>query len=267
MRDDAKTTIDSAPAAENEARTLSAGKRVLVAALVLLIVAGVAAVTLFMAVIIPRQNRRHAMQTCVPVMQSAQKGETVRFGAYEQDSNAMNGSEEIEWIVLQREEDRLLLISKYALDCSPFHTSVAMATWDYSAINQWLNEAFYGEAFSAAEKCIVLSTDVTPDANALFDTDPGKQTKSHVFLLSIPEADELFDSQEARRCTPTAFAETHGASAPSGGCVWWLRTPGYDGTAASRVLADGSISYIGQPVDRSLAVRPAVWVSCADLEK
>ena len=43
-------------------------------------------------------------------------GEILSFGAYEQDNNTSNGKEEIEWIVLDKKDDRMLVISRYALD-------------------------------------------------------------------------------------------------------------------------------------------------------
>ena len=50
------------------------------------------------------------------VLADAEVGDHVSFGTYEQDSDDSNGPEEIEWIVLKVEPDRVLLISKYALD-------------------------------------------------------------------------------------------------------------------------------------------------------
>ncbi len=43
-------------------------------------------------------------------------GDVIYFGSYEQDNNLSNGKEEIEWIVLAKENRKALLISKYALD-------------------------------------------------------------------------------------------------------------------------------------------------------
>ena len=41
----------------------------------------------------------------------AAKGDVVSFGSFEQDGDASNGPESIRWIVLERFDDRLLLLS------------------------------------------------------------------------------------------------------------------------------------------------------------
>ncbi len=46
----------------------------------------------------------------------AEVGDIVYFGAYEQDNNTSNGKEDVEWIVLAKENEKALVISKYALD-------------------------------------------------------------------------------------------------------------------------------------------------------
>ena len=52
--------------------------------------------------------------------QTGEEPETVLFGSYEQDGDAANGKEPIEWLVLARDGDKALLLSKYALDHQSF---------------------------------------------------------------------------------------------------------------------------------------------------
>ena len=62
---------------------------------------------------------------------SAEKGDEVIFGRYEQDNHSDNDPEPIRWFVLDRIEDRLLLLSAAALDGKPYHTeSFAPVTKD-----------------------------------------------------------------------------------------------------------------------------------------
>ena len=42
--------------------------------------------------------------------------DTVIFGKWEQDADFTNGTEDIEWIVLNEDENQVRLISKYVLD-------------------------------------------------------------------------------------------------------------------------------------------------------
>ena len=56
----------------------------------------------------------------VTILAHNQAGEqtftTVTFGTYEQDGNASNGAEPIEWYVLDEKDGKKLLVSKYILD-------------------------------------------------------------------------------------------------------------------------------------------------------
>ena len=49
-------------------------------------------------------------------------GGIVTFGRYEQDGNEENGPEGIEWIVLDVQDGKVLLLSKYGLEVKPYNT-------------------------------------------------------------------------------------------------------------------------------------------------
>ena len=77
------------------------------------------------------------------ILQNADIGDTIVWGEYEQDCNKENGKERVEWIVLAKKTDKLLVISRYALDCQPFQTKITgEITWDNSSIRKWLHEDF-----------------------------------------------------------------------------------------------------------------------------
>ncbi len=165
-------------------------------------------------------------------------GECITFGNYEQDNKKANGKEEIEWIVLSKEENRTLVISKYALDCKQYNTSYASITWETCSLRKWLNNGFINTAFTDDEKEIIATTTVVADKNPTYDrTNPGEATQDKVFLLSINEANEYFDSDEARKCKPTSYAVMRGAYASDveGNCKWWLRSPGLNQARAAHV--------------------------------
>ena len=58
--------------------------------------------------------------------------EIVTFGKYEQDGMRSNGPEAIEWLVLDVQEDKALLLSRYALDSMPYHDNYKAVTWETS---------------------------------------------------------------------------------------------------------------------------------------
>ena len=86
----------------------------------------------------------------------AQPGDTVRWGHYEQDQNADNGQEEIEWIVLSVENGQAYMISKYVIDEQPYNSVWTDVTWESCSLRGWLNESFYQTAFSGEEQSKIV---------------------------------------------------------------------------------------------------------------
>ena len=188
-------------------------------------------------------------------------GDTVRFGSYEQDNNTSNGKEEIEWRVLAKEGNKILVISKYALDCQQYHTSRTEVTWETCSLRKWLNGAFLSAAFSSEEQNRIISSTVTADKNPSYSTSPGNNTTDKVFLLSITEVKKYFISDEERKCAPTEYAIARSAYTDSVNCWWWLRSPGVNSIHAACVDRGGSVFDDGLFVSNVyVAVRPALWI-------
>lgn len=192
----------------------------------------------------------------------------VTFGTYEQDNDTSNGKEDIEWLVLAKEENKLLLISDKALDCQLYNESNDDVTWETCSLRNWLNNTFLNEAFSPKEQKRIQSTNVSADKNPVWDTDPGKATTDKVFLLSINEVKKYFASDEERMCAPTAYAIENGVNTNddytkngAATCWWWLRTPGDDQDCAAYVYLDGGVREAGCVVNLyGNCVRPAIWI-------
>ncbi len=191
-------------------------------------------------------------------------GKTVQFGRYEQDNDPSNGKETIEWLVLDREDDKALLISKNALDCQPFHTTYTSVPWESSSLRTWLNRTFLYEAFKIDEQKLIQSTQVTADKNPKYDTDPGNETTDKIFLLSVLETEHYLGSETERECSPTAYAIARGgyANMETGNCIWWLRTPGIFQNYAAAINSNGAFCRDGYRVHLDhYTVRPALWIS------
>ena len=197
-------------------------------------------------------------------------GDTYTFGAYEQDNSTSNGKEAIEWTVLDKDGMSLLLISKQALDCQQYNTSYTDVTWESCSLRKWMNGTFLNKAFNAEEQAQIQNTTVSADKNPEYNTNPGNATTDKVFLLSINEVEKYFNSDEARKCAPTAYAKAQGAytsdsyktASGAATCWWWLRSPGRNQLHAADVLSDGSVYYRGDTVDTDNdAVRPALWIN------
>ena len=194
-------------------------------------------------------------------MKIAKVGDYVVFGTYEQDNNASNGTENIEWIVLEIKDGKALVISRYGLDSQRYHTNRTDITWETCSLRKWLNDDFINSAFSDKERAIIPTATVAADKNTKYDTDPGKATQDQVFLLSHPEVKRYFRSDVARQCVPTVYAVARGVYENGGGCNWWLRSPGWEPYTTTYVVEDGDIYDTGGNVDgKILAVRPAMWI-------
>ena len=197
-------------------------------------------------------------------------GDSYTFGTYEQDNNTSNGKEAIEWTVLDKDGMYLLLVSKQALAWQQYNTSYTDVTWENCTLRKWLNGTFLNNAFSTEEQAQIQNTTVSADNNPQYSTNPGNATTDKVFLLSINEVEKYFNSNEARKCAPTAYAEAQGVwtsdtyKTPSGAatCWWWLRSPGSNQDEAAGVYVDGSVGEYGRNVNHVHgAVRPAMWIT------
>lgn len=178
-------------------------------------------------------------------------GEIITFGTYEQDNLLYNGAEEIEWIILEVQPDRLLLLSRYALDSERYHYRKESVTWDTCSVRDWLNDTFYWEAFTRSERECILSS-----RTSLYD--------DYVFFLSDEETEEYLPRAKDRICKATPYCAGQNVYVnPSTGGSWWLlRTTGDDGNKfAMSVNSDGTIDYNGGHVESDRGtVRPAIWL-------
>ncbi len=204
------------------------------------------------------------------LLKNSKVGDIVYFGTYEQDNDTSNGKEAIEWMVLDKDGMSLLLVSKQALDRQQYNTSYTDVTWENCSLRKWMNGTFLNNAFSTEEQAQIQNTTVSADNNPQYSTNPGNATMDKVFLLSINEVEKYFNSDEARKCAPTAYAKAQRAwtsdtyKTPSGAatCYWWLRSPGLNQGRAADVNFDGSVYEYGGSVNGGdLAVRPAMWIS------
>lgn len=198
-------------------------------------------------------------------IKNAKPGDTIYFGEYRQ-SSWTDDKQKIEWCVLEKENDRLLILSKRCLDCKQYNESGEACTWETSSIRKWLNEEFIMESFDRQEQAKIATTHIEADGNPYFDSAyTGSNTDDKIFLLSIKELTSYFRTAEERKAFPTEYALSNGAGydhdIDGGPCWWWLRTPGEHNGCAADVRSGGAINYEGYDVFSSnFSVRPALWL-------
>lgn len=190
-------------------------------------------------------------------------GDSFQFGEYEQDKNG-DFKSPIEWKILKKEKDRILMISKYALDVKPYNTTAANVTWEDCSLRKWLNGTFFESAFSQDEQGLIEVTSI-------------ESSQDKVFLLSRTEAQSYFKTDEERKTKNTEYTvEKCGDEYYANRCFWWLRSQtdesGWSGNAADIVVGSGrlckyqSTPYMSRVDAPNTSVRPAIWVDIGQQE-
>ena len=206
-----------------------------------------------------------ALLFCMVCGVSAQMsaGDVITFGRYEQDGDLSNGSEPVEWQVLEVKDGRALLISRYALDTMPYHSEFAPVTWADCSLRQWLNGTFLFTAFTEEEQARIPEvTNSNPD-NPEIGTPGGEDTLDRVFLLSINEVKHYWPSVKERVCesTPSVIQNGGYVDPNFGTSFWWLRSPGWSSESAAIIFSHGLIYAYGSSVTTSArVVRPSIWI-------
>lgn len=214
------------------------------------------------------QAARIASSDPLLVYRIAEKNDTVSFGRWEQDNDPENGPEPIDWIVLDKIDGRLLLISSSCLAGMAYHTEpFTSVTWETCSLREWLNDTFLSSAFTEEEqKLIPIVTNENPN-HSIVETPGGKDTLDKVFLLC--ERDTVIylkndsDREAIGKAPATAYAAANGLQTNEEGFAsWWLRSPGMYEYVAQYVDQDGSTYINGASIDIDYfcGVRPVLWL-------
>ena len=194
----------------------------------------------------------------------------LKFGVFEQDNNPDSGKEPIEWIVLDQEDNKVFLVSRYALEILPYNPSNSPAymdrisvswgeppaniadldfTWRSSYPRKWLNDSFLEDAFTYSEQEQIF----TPASN---------DNRDKISILSTDEASKYFKSDSERICNTTAYCRRNYGDYYTI-TKWCLRAPNDQVNHTAFVGENGNIikkAYIYS----SMAIRPALWVDLGE---
>lgn len=191
-------------------------------------------------------------------------GDTFVLGSYAPEGNFEKLP--ITWQVLQKEEDRMLVLSKKILDLQPFHREENPVRWEDCDLRQWLNTGFWNAAFTADEQRLICQPEANDDPLGeflwqMFDMETATSGISdRVFLLS--QADIMACFQGKDPFFPGAEAEETVHVQNLGGYdqCWWLRSSMKNWAAAMIVSPCASIGVSMVREDNRQGVRPAMWV-------
>lgn len=217
------------------------------------------------------------MEVDISELKKAGKGSVVKFGSIEQDNDYVNGKEPIEWIVLENDGSKVLLLSKYVLDVRKYDNDDS-ASWEECSLRAWLNEMFYKKAFSRGEQSKILETELKNIDNPEFGTDGGNDTKDKIFILSFedvtnPDYGFTSDKKEdiSRVAAPTDYAVERAVESGifmgldenfknKENSTWWLRTPGENSQSVADVELGGNIFSEGGYANHFCGIRPALYI-------
>ena len=225
------------------------------------------------------------------------KGSIVTFGKYYQISNITK--DDIEWIVLDESEEKVLLVSRLILDTIAYNDQMTGITWE----NCTLSVAFSSEEQSFISNSRIKNVDnLHPLRMALPDwmqqynpygntVSGGNDTIDKVFILSWEEAIKYFPNHpnsdriimDARAAVAsfhpkdmtvvaralsginvdaTDYAKSHGLDIYAGSATIWFRSPGNTSQMAVTTMMGDILYRPGCEVDDATnGVRPALWVS------
>lgn len=170
-------------------------------------------------------------------IESARVGSRIKLGQYEQNNNLDDGPETIQWIVLEKQEDRLLVLSRYILDTYPFDADTE--SWEINPVNKWLTEKFVSSFTEEEQKRIIEIT-----------------------VLTTEQLRELMPVTSRRIASGTEYTRGKELYSFSGYSLWWVRSP----ESASKftmhyVLTDGSIDrFRSYSAIFTYGIRPAMWI-------
>ncbi|MBR5422373.1 MAG: hypothetical protein IK108_00015 [Clostridia bacterium] len=182
-------------------------------------------------------------------LKNASVGDSVFMGNYYGETSYID--DPVEWKVLDRQDGKLLLITRYAYDLGFFKGNV----WKNCKLRNSLEERFYFSCFEDYEKPWICMTENSTTPNPLSNTNSGDSTQDHIFILSYYEAFDYFPDNASR--------VAHTATDPVTPVPWWLRTIGMDSSLVCCVYTNGAVDCgeQGNVYPEKIYTRPVMWVS------
>lgn len=160
------------------------------------------------------------------------------------------------WLVLDRHEDKILVISRDVLEHRSYHNTLENITWETCDLRKYLNSEWLNRELSEEEARCLVGTTVKNPSNTKYGIGGGNPTFDKVFLLSLQETEHYFTG-----CPDLLKA----GDVETGENVWWyLRSPGEAADVAASVSSGGLIDYHGTAEgvnDATGGIRPAMWLT------
>ena len=185
------------------------------------------------------------------ILEDCEIGDTICLGQYAYDAGYGEGG--IRWLVLDIQDGKALVISKWVLERSFFHKYNESVLWEDSTLRTWLNEDFMDRAFTEEEQELIVKSTVE---NTGHDGEPCDSTEDYVFLLSEEEVLRYFESADRRKCAKTPYVDRYAYEE-----LWMTRDTNQNKV---RYITDWGYFDMANVHSDSWAdqggVRPAMWI-------
>ena len=164
---------------------------------------------------------------------------TISFGSYPQNYS-LDDKSPIEWYLLEKREDKVILMSKYVLDVHRYDNKIN-SNWKDTSISKFLNGTFYDTAFNNSEKQMIISN-------------PYKSV-GNVFLLNLSEAEGYFSKSDTSISSSefTTYANSQKTSIKNS---YWLDASNGVSSLYVKDYYDGNNKYLD--LKEKLGVRPCI---------
>lgn len=171
-------------------------------------------------------------------------GDVIKLGHFEQDGNADNGAEAIEWQIVFVKGKKVLALAKDNLELYNFQPEYKMPSTAiqeaFLTLRAWAKKDFSKAAFNKDEKAHVKES----------------------FILSQKEVEKMVPAQ-FRAAKASAAVKAKGAKvSDNGNCRWWLsdNSNAYTGKHGS-IDANGNLDEEAWLFkNKESCIRPAIWL-------
>ena len=174
------------------------------------------------------------------------------------------GVDPIPWQVLENKGGRLLLISKYVIDCMPIDDFFrGHSEWRTSSIRRRLNREYIDALLTQKEKDMTVPVYIDWDDTLSLDNTKGL-SEDRFFYLSVNEAQRYLRTERDRMAPVTKYAiRSMLWTIFDQYAHWWLRSPG-EHRVDIYYVRDGVIMSENSTVQGSyfehFGVRPAMYM-------
>lgn len=194
----------------------------------------------------------------------AEVGDIIEFGTYEQDGNADNGAEPIEWIVIDEVDDKKLVVSKLCLIKYKYGEKKYDCNWSQSGARLHLNAWFFNNVFSECEREYIVP-------NSVNDTEIKEVHYRNDFTnVDIVVTDNVFilTTNQARKIPDQYYIPECANSINTNNMLGFIFFDNHE-SVADRV-EDIKVKYINMEgevkitsAEGMFGLRPAIWISNA----